>query len=499
MQGKVSKRGFITGVLSTLACGANAGPLERSLRPKLRPGSLSSGSKPAPSDLGKVIEAAKLSGSVGCAVADVSTGDILEGYGDDIALPPASVVKSITALYALAHLGPAFRFSTRLVATGPIQNGVLTGDLILVGSGDPSLDTDHLAGLVSELMKTGLRSVKGRFIVDGSALPMTPQIDEEQPPHVAYNPAVNGLNLNYNRVYFGWEKDANGYRIDMEARALRYRPAVKMARMQLKERGSPVYTYRDGGVWDEWTVSRSALSKEGARWLPVRKPNRYVGEIFQSLARAEGLYLPLAEVSRSVVPGVTLVSHESASLADIVQKMLKYSTNLTAETVGMAATKTRLGTAVPLGESAAQMSRWARDRFGASGLSLVDHSGLSDRSRITADDMVRILIKARESTELYALLKDIKMRNSKGNLARSAPTGLRAKTGTLNFVAGLGGYVTTASGRELAFAIFSADRTRRALIPVAQRERPKGASSWNRRAKILQYKMLNRWCHKYRS
>ena len=499
MQGKVSKRGFITGVLSTLACGANAGPLERSLRPKLRPGSLSSGSKTAPSDLGKVIEAAKLSGSVGCAVADVSTGDILEGYGDDIALPPASVVKSITALYALAHLGPAFRFSTRLVATGPIQNGVLIGDLILVGSGDPSLDTDHLAGLVSELMKTGLRSVKGRFIVDGSALPMTPQIDEEQPPHVAYNPAVNGLNLNYNRVYFGWEKDANGYRIDMEARALRYRPAVKMARMQLKERGSPVYTYRDGGVWDEWTVSRSALSKEGARWLRVRKPNRYVGEIFQSLARAEGLYLPLAEVSRSVVPGVTLVSHESASLADIVQKMLKYSTNLTAETVGMAATKTRLGTAVPLGESAAQMSRWARDRFGASGLSLVDHSGLSDRSRITADDMVRILIKARESTELYALLKDIKMRNSKGNLARSAPTWLRAKTGTLNFVAGLGGYVTTASGRELAFAIFSADRTRRALIPVAQRERPKGASSWNRRAKILQYKMLNRWCHKYRS
>lgn len=499
MQGKVSKRGFITGVLSTLACGANAGPLERSLRPKLRPGSLSSGSKTAPSDLGKVIEAAKLSGSVGCAVADVSTGDILEGYGDDIALPPASVVKSITALYALAHLGPAFRFSTRLVATGPIQNGVLIGDLILVGSGDPSLDTDHLAGLVSELMKTGLRSVKGRFIVDGSALPMTPQIDEEQPPHVAYNPAVNGLNLNYNRVYFGWEKDANGYRIDMEARALRYRPAVKMARMQLKERGSPVYTYRDGGVWDEWTVSRSALSKEGARWLPVRKPNRYVGEIFQSLARAEGLYLPLAEVSRSVVPGVTLVSHESVSLADIVQKMLKYSTNLTAETVGMAATKTRLGKAVPLGESAAQMSRWARDRFGASGLSLVDHSGLSDRSRITADDMVRILIKARESTELYALLKDIKMRNSKGNLARSAPTGLRAKTGTLNFVAGLGGYVTTASGRELAFAIFSADRTRRALIPVAQRERPKGASSWNRRAKILQYKMLNRWCHKYRS
>ena len=123
MQGKVSKRGFITGVLSTLACGANAGPLERSLRPKLRPGSLSSGSKPAPSDLARVIEAAKLSGSVGCAVADVSTGDILDGYGDDIPLPPASVVKSITALYALAHLGPAFRFSPVLWRRGQFKTG----------------------------------------------------------------------------------------------------------------------------------------------------------------------------------------------------------------------------------------------------------------------------------------------------------------------------------------------------------------------------------------
>ena len=499
MQVKFSKRGFIAGVLSTLAYGADAAAVERSLRPRLRPGTLAEAANPVPSDLGRVIEAGKLSGAIGCAVADVATGDILESYGADIPLPPASVVKSLTALYALAHLGPAYRFSTRLVATGPIQNGVLTGDLILIGSGDPSLDTDHLAGLVSELTNTGLRSIKGRFIVDGSALPLAPQIDAEQPPHVAYNPGVSGLNLNYNRVYFGWEKNADGYRIDMEARALRYRPAVKMARMQLKERGSPVYTYRDGGVWDEWTVSRSALSKEGARWLPVRKPDRYVGEIFQSLARAEGLRLPQPEFAKVVTQGVTLVSHESAPLADILQKMLKYSTNLTAETVGMAATKTRLGAAVPLAESAAHMSRWASERYGAPGLSLVDHSGLSDRSRISAEAMVKTLVKARNLTELHGLLKDIKMRNSKGNLVQSAPTGFRAKTGTLNFVAGLGGYVTTAEGRELAFAIFSADTGRRALIPVAQRERPKGASGWNRRAKILQYKILNRWCRQYRS
>jgi D-alanyl-D-alanine carboxypeptidase/D-alanyl-D-alanine-endopeptidase (penicillin-binding protein 4) len=91
------------------------------------------------------------------------------------------------------------------------------------------------------------------------------------------------------------------------------------------------------------------------------------------------------------------------------------------------------------------------------------------------------------------------MRNSKGNLTREAPTVFQAKTGTLNFVAGLGGYVKTTDGRALAFAIFSADSDRRAKIPLAQRENPKGASAWNRRAKILQYKVLNHWCRHFRS
>ena len=62
MQAKFSKRGFIAGVLSTLAYGANAAAVERSLRPRLRPGTLAGVAKPVPSDLGRVIEAAKLSG-----------------------------------------------------------------------------------------------------------------------------------------------------------------------------------------------------------------------------------------------------------------------------------------------------------------------------------------------------------------------------------------------------------------------------------------------------
>ena len=162
----------------------------------------------------------------------------------------------------------------------------------------------------------------------------------------------------------------------------------------------------------------------------------------------------------------------------------------------MAATKTRLGMAVPLAESAAQMSRWASERFGAAGLSLVDHSGLSDRSRISAGDMVRILVKARNSTELNALLKDIKMRNAKGNLAQSAPTGF-AKTGTLNFASALAGYIDTPNRQKLSFAIFTADMGKRAKIKKADREAPQGGKAWSRRSKAMQQKLLRRWALEY--
>lgn len=496
MVNKFSKRGFIAGLLSTVAVGSDAGAVERSVRPRLRKTAVP---EQTAKNLAAIVDAGNVSGEFGCVVADANSGELLEAHYADTALPPASVAKVVTAIYAISQLGAAFRFSTRVLASGPIQNGVLNGDLILVGNGDPVLDTDHLAGLVSELKKTGLLSIKGRFIVDATALPVTPEIDPKQPAHVAYNPGISGLNLNHNRVYFGWAKTARGYRIDLEARAIRYRPEIQMVRMQIKDRKSPVYTYRDGGIWDEWTVARSALSREGARWLPVRKPHRYVGEVFQTLASIEGLDLPDAEFIVKVPSGIVLVSHESPPLVDILQRMLKYSTNLTAEVVGMTATRVRLGKPVSLGASAAHMSRWANQRYGVRRVKLVDHSGLSARSRISAGAMGAILVKASGEKLLPRILKEIKMRKSNNNLAAQAPTKLKAKTGTLNFVSGLAGYVRSAGDRSLAFAIFAADTDRRKKIPQHDRERPKGARQWNRRAKILQYKLVNRWSQHFRS
>ena len=472
-----------------------ANPPARSLRPPLRPHSLVTDA----SFNKRLIDAAGLSGEVAFAVADAGTGKILETHEGDLTLPPASVAKAITAMYALEHLGPEHTFRTRIIATGPVQNGILEGDLVLAGGGDPTLDTNDLAELAGRLKAKGIREVRGNFLVWGGAVPYRDQIDSSQPEHVGYNPALSGLSLNYNRVYFEWTKAGKGWGISMDARSTKYRPEVQVATMSVVQRKMPVYTYSQKNGTDRWTVASSALGAKGARWLPVRKPDVYAGEVFRTFARAHGIVLKPEKAVRSLPDGKTLVTHHSATLTQILRGMLKYSTNLTAELVGIAATQARQNKPRSMRASATEMSRWAAERHGMNNVKLVDHSGLGDASRITAADMVRLLVAAHKSKILRGLLKDFAMRDQKGRVLKTHPVKVKAKTGTLNFVSSLAGFVQHKNGPELVFAIFTADIKRRSKLTDAQRERPKGARPWNRRSKKLQQALIERWIETYGS
>jgi D-alanyl-D-alanine carboxypeptidase/D-alanyl-D-alanine-endopeptidase (penicillin-binding protein 4) len=497
MTRRFSRRFFTATALAALAQGALAGAPAISLRPVARPlGLPRSGVAPAPS-AEALITKANLSGRVGFAVTDTATGRMLEEGDGAAALPPASVTKAVTALYALEGLGATHRFETRLIATGPLQGGVLRGDLVLAGGGDPSLDTDALAGLAAALKRSGLREVRGRFLVWGGAVPFKPAIDAGQPEYAGYNPALSGLNLNYNRVHFEWKRAGGEYRITMDARSDKYRPDVTMARMRIADRTLPVFTYSDAGTRDDWTVARAALGTGGARWLPVRKPELYAAEVFATFARSQGIQLAKAEVIGSAPGGTVLATHRSAPLSEILREMLRYSTNLTAEMVGLAATAKRRGAVVALDQSAREMSLWAQSRLGMTGADLKDHSGLSDRSRLSAAAMATALTRAHQAGHLPPLLREVKL--TEGQKAKTHALKVLAKTGTLHFVSALAGYVMMPGGVALAFAIFTASDSLRARINPSQDERPPGARSWNQRSKQLQQALIERWSTVYGS
>ena len=429
-----------------------------------------------------LVAAAKLSGTSVALVAEVRSGRVVESLNPGAEVPPASVAKAITTLFALEHLGER-RFATQVLGTGPVVDGRLKGDLILLGGADPTLDTDSLGDLVAALAKR-VKRVEGRFLVHAAALPELSRITDEQPDHVGYNAGVSALGLNFNRVSFEWGK--GGANPQMLARGERFIPQVSGIKVKLADRESPLFTYADKGT-ETWTVAKPALRKAGSRWLPVRRGADHAAEVFARLCAAQGIELPAPERITKLPQASVLAERASDPLSAILRDMLRFSTNVTAETMGLAASG-----AGDLRGSAGAMTDWAKGALGFRGR-FVDHSGLGAASRVTAEGMVQALMAGeRRQPGLRGLLKEQGVLGPDGKKAKGGSVRCVAKSGTLNFVSGLAGFIERPQG-DLCFAIFSADVPRREAVPLAEREGPPGVKSWLGRARELQSQLIARW------
>lgn len=485
--GYFTRRRLMELLLASAAAPALADAPERSLRPPQARGPV------PPPGAENLVRKAGLKGDVVFAVGDAKTGEILESRGADRGIAPASVTKAITALYALDVLGPAHRFKTRVLATGGLVDGVVQGDLILVGGCDPTTDTRDLAALAAAVKEAGIREVKGGFGVYEGAVASVRSIDPDQPDHVGYSPAVAGIALNYNRVHFEWKRVSGEYEVTMDARAGKYRPDVTVARMSVVQRRSPIYTYKRAGTRDRWTVASGALGREGARWLPIRQPGLYAGEVFATLMRSHGIVLQAPKLVAFAPQGDVIAEIESDPLNDILRAMMKYSTNLTAEMVGLASTYKRIGGVASLDASAQEMNRWAVETLGMQAPAFADHSGLGSASRVTPADMIRGLSAPGRAAALRPLMKPVKLLDAQGRTIHNHPVEAQAKTGTLNFVSGLSGYITAPKGQEMVFAVFAADEATRATLTRETRERPPGGRTYATRARRLQRRLIMRW------
>ena len=490
MNSDFSRRWILGGLLAGAAAPVWAEAPLTSIRPVRR------GAK-APVDVPDaqgLIEAAKLGGTLGYVVADLATGRVLEGLNTDLAQPPASVAKAMTTLFALEKLGVTHRFSTQVLATGPVNGGQVEGDLVLVGSGDPTLSTDNLGDMAVLLAAAGVRGISGRYLVYAGDLPAIPEISTDQPDYVGYNPAIGGLNLNFNRVNFEWKRVSGTYSVTMDARGERFLPLVDMARIKIVQRESPLFTYQTGDGVDRWTVAQAALGKGGSRWLPVRHPAEYTAEVFRTLCVAQGISMPEAAMTGTRPVGKVLVDNRSDGLDIVLRDMLKFSTNLTAEVMGLSSTH-----AQGLAASGQSMTDWAQKTYGVSGV-YANHSGLGGATRISAGDMVKTLVRARGTVSgqiLPSLLRDVGLRDAKGKEIKDSPVRVRAKSGTLNFVSGLAGYIQPPKGPELVFAIFAGDTARRDRLKEYEREQPEGGEAWTKRARRLQGQLISRWAGMY--
>ncbi|MGI9492647.1 MAG: D-alanyl-D-alanine carboxypeptidase/D-alanyl-D-alanine endopeptidase, partial [Geminicoccaceae bacterium] len=300
-------------------------PDERFFRPLLR---IDDSALPLPKALPEGAE-------VSYVVIDLDRGTTIAQHNGDRDHIPASAAKLATAVVALQHLGPDHRFRTEIRTTGPIENGILKGDLILKGGGDPLLDIPDLVSLIDDLARLPLRHVEGQFLIDDSLLPRFTEIEPSQPTEAGYNPSVGALSLAFNRVKLRWEN-----RSSLRVETLPHLDEASFERagsdhlppcgVQLKQ-----FDGREA-VWQ--------LADRGARRLkrslPVKDPGLYAGSVFVDLASLHGIHLPLPKRAVFDTESQLLAFHESRPLRELVRDMLWYSNNLVAELIGLATVKT---------------------------------------------------------------------------------------------------------------------------------------------------------------
>lgn len=441
---------------------------------------------PRPSRGGAALAAgAGLSGVVGFVVQDVASGAVLEALNPDAMLAPASVAKIPTALFALARLGPDHRFTTILRAVDGVNAEGVAPALALVGGGDPTLDSDALLAMARDAAAT-LRSAPGGVAAaPGASLP---RIDDDQSPRAAYNPAVAALNLNFNRVRLRWRRRGARVEAGLVAQAKGWSPPVSAIALRLApaDCGCPAVAFTPGPDADGWTVRESALAGEGSLWLPVRRPDRYAADVMAAALRQAGVVV--GDAAAVGGDGPVLARHDSPPLHRMVDAMLRYSNNLTAEALGLAATGMP---ASDLSAAAQAMNGWAAARSGAVGFALENFSGLTARSAMSPRATAALLRAAAQAPALAdpaGLLRPHAIDEAGAPAPSQAE--VRAKTGTLDFVRALAGLARTPSGRLLAFAYAANDLPRRAATRGGP---PRGARAWRNRAARLERALLRRW------
>lgn len=436
----------------------------------------------------------KPAGRTGYILLDAATGETLDARAAEDAFIPASTTKSATALVTLSTLAPTTRFVTRVHGTGPLEGGTLGGDLILVGGGDAALDTADLARLAKALRSKGVRRIAGSFLVTGIAGPRVPVLNPRQPLQANYNPAIGPLCLNFNRVLLRWRGGGATPALTALAHADdRSIPARGVVARAVKG-GGPRHALV--GPREVWTLAARDLGADGERWFPVRRPALYAASVFRDLCAAEGVTLPEARESEAVPTDAPLALHRSDVVFAQIKKMMRYSNNLSAEMLGIAAAQRIGATPLTVADAAAATTGWLRDQGIVRGEAmLANHSGLSSESRITPRQMADILRAGHEryGSGYAGLHTRGKLR---GDTAGLPAYTLSTKTGTMHFVRCLAGFVEV-EGRMAVFAIFNVEDERRAALdaryaPYDER-RPPGARRWLRRALDHENALLRAW------
>ncbi len=400
--------------------------------------------------------------AVGLWVHEVGEENPLASHGAETAFNPASVIKLVTTWVALEVLGPAYTWKTEVYVNGPVTGGVLDGDLILKGYGDPYLTTEAFWRMLGALRRAGVKEIAQDLVIDDSyfAVPQENPGAFDGQPFRSYNVAPNALLINFKTVRFEFYASGDKVRVatDPPLGNLSIRNRINVAAGRC--RGFQAGISFD--IPDRQTLGRVVLSGNFPRACSpygmsrsVLRHHTFALGLFQALwAQQGGRFNGRVRLDLAPQDAEPILTATSQPLGEVIRSINKYSNNvmtrqllytLAADTFGEPATPEH-------GRQAIVEHLQLRD-IDTAGLVIDNGAGLSRQTRITAKSLAQVLLKAFSSPFMAEYVASMSLPGLDGTTRRrfrDRPEAgqMHVKTGRIDDVAAIAGLVQARSGRR---------------------------------------------------
>ncbi|MBV2365842.1 D-alanyl-D-alanine carboxypeptidase/D-alanyl-D-alanine endopeptidase [Streptomonospora nanhaiensis] len=428
-------------------------------------------------DLAALLADPALEGATsGVIVTSLTRGDVLYRSEPRTQVVPASNAKLLTSAAALEVLGADYRFTTSVAAGEDPGDGVVDGDLYLVGTGDPTLTPEAVDQLAAEVAASGVTEVTGDLLADDTWFDSERYLPEWDPTDAPYYYAaqISALTVAANTDY-----DTGVVNVDAQAGGAAGDP-VDVALEPMTDNLSLDNRAETGasGSTSTFGVSRAdgtnAFTADGA--LPVEQtystlrtvhePTDHAAHLFAAALAEHGVKVS-GEVGRGAAPESAdpVAERSSMPLSELLTPFMKLSNNPHAEILMKAMGREESGEGTWAAGIDAATEALEDMGVNTRKVELVDGSGLSHSDRVTAQAVMDVLEEARVEPWFGVWRDSLPLAGHPDRLVggtltsrmRDTPAegNVQAKTGSLTGASALSGYVTAAGGEELAFTVIN--------------------------------------------
>ncbi len=401
--------------------------------------------------------------AVSFAIVDPISGRVLASLNGDTPRSPASTIKLITTFASLDLLGPAYVWQTRALVRGNIKNGVLDGDLVLQGGGDPYMTLERWWKFVRTLRDQGLKAIRGDVVIDNTAFNLPPEDPGafDGRPNRSYNAQPDALLINFQSIDFRIAPNADSHQVEVVATPAPVNLVVEnrigWAAGRCSTFADRVDFEVDSKRWDRVVFSGVLSAHCGQRSLVrvlLKAPDYAFGTFVELWRQLGGEFSGKMRIEAAAPDDQLFMTYDSVGLGEVIRLTNKFSNNLMARHLFLTLGKERFGAPATLDKGARAIAEWAREHtLDLQDIEIDNGSGLSRTTHISALQMAGVLGAAYHSRYAPEFIASLPMAGVDGTMKsrmRNAPAGsVRLKTGHLDDVSGVAGYVQTLTGKTL--------------------------------------------------